>query len=193
MRKCPSTSNRNPITLFFSCDKLETSTATRLHADLTGGVVVEQVYDRQHCYLVAALCAVLVLEEGGCHACCEGIAAACRHLQNHHAFIHLFKTLGNTCFYMCSPGSGMYCNCPALMKSCFGSLQTPAGQQHQYKQYRPVARCAAVPEGCFGPAQRYAIIHYMQKRISGTQRMHLQVGITTRQDQLCCQATDNMT
>ena len=52
-----------------------------LQPDLTGGVVVEQVYDWQQCYLVAALCAVLVVEEGSCHACCEGIPAACRHLQ----------------------------------------------------------------------------------------------------------------
>ena len=74
--------------------------------------MVEQVYDRQHCYFVAALRAVLVLEEGGCHACCEGIAAACRHLQDHHAFIHLFKTLGNTCL-TCVP-QGQVCTATAL-------------------------------------------------------------------------------
>ena len=67
--------------------------------------MIEQVYDWQQCYLVAALCAVLVVEEGSCHACCEGIPAACRHLQgivnclllilspHFHEFAHFCKVL----------------------------------------------------------------------------------------------------
>ena len=49
--------------------------------DLIGGVVIKEVYDGQQCHFMAALGAVLVLKECHCHACCEGIAAARRHLQ----------------------------------------------------------------------------------------------------------------
>ncbi len=33
-------------------------------------------------------------------------------------------------------------------------MQAAAGQQHEYKQYQPAARCAAAQYGCLGTAQR---------------------------------------
>lgn len=59
--------------------------------------MVEQVYDWQQCDFVTTLCAVLVLEEGSCHACCEGISAACRHLQDNHAVIKLIRSFIQVC------------------------------------------------------------------------------------------------